>query len=76
MTMIERGELIEPLTSRGFKPGKPQNYGWTFTHEDGSTVGFDASGKFTLTLPDGKTHRGVITQPSDVLQIIDTAAGE
>lgn len=74
MTMMERGALIESLTARDFKPGKPQNYGWTFQHADGFKLEFDASGRFTLALPDGTTQRGVMSKPEDVLAIIDNAA--
>lgn len=76
MDMIQRGELINALQSRGFKPVQSKNYGWEFEHEDGFTVDFDANGKFELTLPNGQYRRGVMEQPSDVLSVVDKASAE
>jgi hypothetical protein len=73
MNMMQRNELIAALETRGFTPGKPQDYGWTYTHKDGFKLEFDASGQFTLTLP-SCIRRGVMEKPEDVLAIIDKAA--
>lgn len=74
MNMIHRNHLINELDARGFKEGKAQDFGWTFTHRDGFVISFDAGGRFNLVLPDGIRHNGVMAQPNDVLSLIDKAA--
>jgi hypothetical protein len=75
MNMEGRAALIEELEARGFKPGKAQAFGWTYTHKkDGFLLEFNASGQFKFVIKGQPVQNGVIEKPEDVLQLIDKAA--
>jgi hypothetical protein len=78
MTFLQRNELINGLTARGFSPRGGNHEGWNYNHRDGFKVFFTVDGKYTMEY---RLHRnptqqveGVLKQPADLLNLIDSLA--